>query len=677
MSELVAQQPSSGPYASIYQQLDSTRHEIRLLTLHPTTDESDRIRCSLSHAELNPENEATAPVYEALSYVWGEPIFSEPVLLNDHEFFITPSLKYALSYLRSRTEPRTLWVDAVCINQSDIEERNQQVALMREIYSRCQRDIAWIDPMIGRSFDSSQLARPTLRHEVEKAIKEGMELMQNITAKNSKTLKNLQDTDQTDGYLLQYDTQERLRAVFDAPTIWKRLWVMQELSLAPRLTLVCEDAELDWDCLSALLKDEPYFDAFHMYMSHWLLQKYSENGTFSFNYPLWEEIFVTVKLIEDQRRLFRQPGHVHSGLMDVLTRFREMESTDPRDKIFGLLGLVTEDHGIDIDYTKSVGELYQETTLALINLAANLDILCQNPFEGVSGHKALQRTEQGSPPSWVAEFDSKHKYCVAPIFAQRDIFNAGIKKCETPCQLRDGNGILALRGTILGNIKPILQDPSKVYLAKGLMDLYFDGDTILKPSEHIYAPSFNGKTVSSGETCMRAFWRTLVKDCTIPPRMRRLREKEIEVLDISNQERLRQEGHINIFSIQIASDKYDSWSVYSYDLGEGFDYSELDDGSNMTKVRDDTGMREFMFVMTENGLFVLARRHVKEGDVVVVLDGGKVPMILRKAEDVAAQEGPGDYYRIVCATYVHGFMDGEADLGVEEGWLKKQDIMLV
>ena len=168
-----------------------------------------------------------------------------------------------------------------------------------------------------------------------------------------------------------------------------------------------------------------------------------------------------------------------------------------------------------------------------------------------------------------------------------------------------------------------------------------------------------------------------MKDCTIPPRMRRLREKEIEVLDVRNQKRLKEEGDINIFSIQLTSDKYDSWSVYSYDLGEGFDYSKLDDGSNMTKVRIDTSMRKFMFVMTENGLFVLARRHVKEGDVVAVLDGGKVPMILRKAEDVAAQEGSGDFYRVVCASYVHGFMDGEAELGVEEGWLKKQDILLV
>jgi len=478
MSDHVIQQPNSRPCAVIYQQLDTSRHEIRLLTLHPTTDESEQIHCSLSHAELQSKNGSASPIYEALSYVWGEPVFSEPILLNDQEFLITPSLKYALSYLRYKTEPRVLWVDAVCINQSNIEERNQQVALMREIYSRCERDIAWIDPMIGRRFTSSQLAHPTLRHDIEEDIKEGMELMQNISAKNSKTLKDLQNMEESDGYLLNYGPQQQLRAVIDTPTIWKRLWVMQELSLAPRLTLVCKDAELDWDCLSALLKDEPYFDAFHMYRSH------------SLNHPLWGEIFVTVKLIEDQRRLFREAGQVHSGLMDVLSRFREMGSTDPRDKIFGLLGLVTEDHGINIDYTKSVTELYQETTMTLINLAGNLDILCQNPFEGIAGHKALQQVEHQNMPSWVAEFDTTHRRCVAPLFAQRDIFNAGPKDCETPCRLlgKEKN-ILALRGTILGNIKPILQNPSQEYLVKGIMDLYFDRDTVLNPSEHIYAPS--------------------------------------------------------------------------------------------------------------------------------------------------------------------------------------------
>jgi hypothetical protein len=61
--------------------------------------------------------------------------------------------------------------------------------------------------------------------------------------------------------------------------------------------------------------------------------------------------------------------------MDVLARFRGMKSTDPRDRVYSLLGLVTDDHEIDVDYTTSVRDLYRDTTISLINVAGNLDIL--------------------------------------------------------------------------------------------------------------------------------------------------------------------------------------------------------------------------------------------------------------------------------------------------------------
>jgi hypothetical protein len=61
--------------------------------------------------------------------------------------------------------------------------------------------------------------------------------------------------------------------------------------------------------------------------------------------------------------------------MDVLARFRGMESTDLRDRVYSLLGLVTDDHEIDVDYTTSVRDLYRDTTISLINVAGNLDIL--------------------------------------------------------------------------------------------------------------------------------------------------------------------------------------------------------------------------------------------------------------------------------------------------------------
>ncbi|KAF5227582.1 hypothetical protein FANTH_14731 [Fusarium anthophilum] len=652
--------------ATIYKPLDNSRQEIRLLTLLPPREEDENIHCTLSHAVLN--TSAGNPEYEALSYVWGEPNFSEPIILNDHTFFITPSLKYILSCLRQRQDdkPRVIWVDAICINQSDVEERGHQVALMREIYSNCQRDIAWLDPMIGnKDVKARELySHPDLDME-EEWVQNGMALMREIAEKNPQTLKELQDQARDGGYRLLTGSQSMLSAVFDQPTLWGRLWVMQELSLAPRLTLMSRNAELSWDVLKNLFKDEPYFDAFHMG---------SESSHSPSYYKDFSEVFVPIKLIEDQRRLMSQSKG--SKLMDVLVRFREMESTNPRDKIFGLLGLVTEDHGINVDYVTSVPELYQQATVALINLAGNLDILCQNPFERPEGPTALRcvdrkEEQQHKLLSWVAEYDGKRQQCVPMLFAQRDIFNAGIKNCETPCRLVGrGKDILVTKGTILGTVAPILQG-DKVLGAFDAMNLYLGREALEQPQEHLYAPEFGGKeTTTAGETAIRAFWRTMVKDCTLPPRMRRLRQTEIERLDVENQAELK-DGRSSLQTYRLHFGNRYSRSAFSYQPADDQDLAKLDIEGQISHHYSSSG---FMFAVTDNGLFLATRFAAKEGDVVAVLDGGKVPLALRKVESRDGVEG--GLYMVIGSTYVHGFMDGEAEVGVTEGWLEKREILI-
>ncbi|KAG8668076.1 hypothetical protein FPOAC2_10153 [Fusarium poae] len=585
-------------YKKIYTELDSQSHEIRLLNLNPATEENDRICCTLSHAELKPSNGSAPPVYEALSYVWGKPNFLELILLDDHEFFITPSLKYALSSLRSKTHARVLWVDAICINQSDIQERNQQVALMRDIYSKCQRDIAWLDPVVGVAVESDDIYKDPRLPKMEESIKKGMELMHTIIEKNHNTLGQLLDNYNDDEYVIGYDEEMCLRALFDLPFLWKRLWIMQELSLAPNLVLMCKGAELGWDSLSALLKDEPYFDAFHVWDSH------------AINLPDWSDMFVRIKLIEDQRQLFTKTGQMNSKLMDVLARFREMESSDPRDRIYSLLGLATDNHGIHADYTKTIQEVYQRTTISLINVSGNLDMLCQNPYETTGRHKALQQVENATP-SWVADFSSSHRDCAGLIFAQREIFNAGVKNCETPCQfLGPEKHILIVRGIILGTIAPILEDGGQNFSARDIFKKYFSEEAILDAKSHMYAPIFGGKTLSSGEACVRAFWRTLAKDCTEPPRMRRLRRNEIVFLDESNRESLLDDEAINVRTVWLDHDPHKSRSIFYRYMRKMLNHTGIKSNFATLPVGNPYGhyaTKDHMFAMTENGLYVLAR----------------------------------------------------------------------
>ncbi|KAM0544493.1 hypothetical protein ACHAPJ_011787 [Fusarium lateritium] len=659
----------------IYKSLDSSRQEIRLLTLHQPLDDDPTVSCTLSHVALGPATDSVVPAYEALSYVWGEPDFSAPILLNGKPFSITPSLHHILSALRLRGQTRALWVDAVCINQSDPEERKQQVALMRKIYSYCKRDIAWLDPMIGKDVKSRDIYmdKKTLADK-EGRIKEGMEFMQKIIQKDSETLKTLQDYYRESDFFLKKSDQLLMRDLFRQPTLWKRLWVMQELSLAPQVTLMCSEAELNWDSLATFFKDEPYFDAFHTLRSH-----------AQFYYHHFSDIFIPSKLIEDQRRLSSgATGERCSRLTDVLARFRAMESTDPRDKIYGLLGLVTENHSIEVDYSKSLNKVYEEVTLSLINMSGDLDVLCQSLFERRGGPRALYQVDREASqrdklPSWTVEFDLKPRDSASVLFAQRNIFNAGVKHCETPCRLvGPTKNILALKGSILGSIGPILQVEERYNRVEDVMKLYLGEDAFQRSQSQLYEPKIGSSHISTSETSFRAFWRTLVVDCIAPPRMRRLRKAEIEALDVENRNWV-SEGQFHILTYRIDDYEHYSRSAFSYDPGENFDFTEVDNAVH----RVSTGrawvghsIDDFMFATTENGLFLLARPHVQQGDVVAVLDGGKVPMVLRKSESKDDQGGL-ETFNIICPTYVHGFMDGEAEAGVAEGWLKKQDILIV
>jgi hypothetical protein len=82
--------------------------------------------------------------FEALSYIWGEPKFTNRVSLQQSHLCITTSLQDALRGLRFTSQPRTLWVDTLCINQKDNNERNTQVQMMARIYEKAIKVVIWL-----------------------------------------------------------------------------------------------------------------------------------------------------------------------------------------------------------------------------------------------------------------------------------------------------------------------------------------------------------------------------------------------------------------------------------------------------------------------------------------------------------------------------------------------------
>ena len=149
-TQLLSEQEAQIPYH--YSSFLPGDDSIRLLRLMPNRDGTAAIECQLFNYTLEP-GEGTH-LYEALSYVWGNPDKTLPIFIGDHCVKITKNLHAALLRLRNHSIERIVWVDAICINQADDREKGHQVQYMAKIYGQASRVIIWL----GEGTDDSDQA---------------------------------------------------------------------------------------------------------------------------------------------------------------------------------------------------------------------------------------------------------------------------------------------------------------------------------------------------------------------------------------------------------------------------------------------------------------------------------------------------------------------------------------
>lgn len=516
--------------STIYTALDPQLPEIRVLKLLPSASFDAPLECRLVHRPLYDDTDG----YEALSYVWGENEFTAEITLDNEPYFITPNLEMAMRYLRRPSVERTLWVDALCINQHDLVERSQQVFLMKDIYARCTVDLAWmlVTYNVPRPRYSARIA------ELHKAF----ELMKKISFKDAETLAKMRDGPShahsrntvPGAFLLSVEEQEAFIATFGYTYIWYRIWTMQELAYAPRVRLVAGPHELDWDVVAAFLGDRPYADAFHAVFGH-------RGGGRAL------DLFFSGSVrVHDQRRALCD-GNYKSTLLDVLARFQQNAATDPRDCVYGILGLVTEQHGIVVDYTESARQVFVDTAISLINAPQNLDILCQTAW------MARPRSENPHElPSWVPDFSARvysdaHR---AILFAQRGIYAAGRANLRAPCRPIH-NQFLPVKAVVLGRFRGDYTTQSSRYTLNSVKEyrkwLEDEPSNIKRRMWSVFGAPFEWLEMSglgvdildgeiqykrTGEAAVRAYWRTLVTDCSAYP-IERLTEQDILQTDVA------------------------------------------------------------------------------------------------------------------------------------------------
>ncbi|KAI8261398.1 Heterokaryon incompatibility protein 6, OR allele [Colletotrichum sp. SAR 10_98] len=286
----------------------------RLLLLKPGSAEDPfEAHLELVHIEQ-------APPYEALSYTWGKPT-EQPrdyIWLDGHPLPIKPNLEDALRSLRFPNQARRLWVDALCIDQSNLDERARQVQYMRLVYKHAARVVVWLGLKTSGTHEALQAAERIARlREYTDPARSGAD----SAPPDSDTLQALVTSMMED---IPESAMTNLDEVFQRP-YFTRCWCVQEIVASSWAIAKIEDLEMSF---------------FDLIASSLFLVQLKQEVAVNAPWELWNNILMV-----------RQPNHpVYQtevqgslgGFLHLLELTRTFQATDDRDRIFSLLGICDE-----------------------------------------------------------------------------------------------------------------------------------------------------------------------------------------------------------------------------------------------------------------------------------------------------------------------------------------------
>ena len=402
--------PSNGPRTVIgaspepfqYQPLKTG--EIRLLKLLHTDGEGPT-KCELVHTKIrkrkDSKNHPDNIPYKALSYTWGKADPRMPILINGHSVLVGFGLYVILLSLRRHPEGHTMWIDAICINQMDYEERSQQVQLMTTIYARAEMIFCWLGPGSKYSHTAIDHIGYLYNRVLEKAGKNG--------TRGSAAMATM-TTEEILGDPHDPKTGDVVKALewFTSQDWWYRTWVLQEASSLPEKILICGNDTLSWGAINnfglSMIELDSRTDFANIYT-------FSQGGI--------------TRLISFWVRRHVE-GPFRRRLLTLLQNTRKSMATDNRDKVYAILPFASDLDKNEIvpDYKKSIAEVYTDVVLWHLKKHNNLDFLgsCAHTAENVYNLPSWvpdwnDRSEQGSLPKWLpstpddSTFQSPPKRC--------------------------------------------------------------------------------------------------------------------------------------------------------------------------------------------------------------------------------------------------------------------------
>jgi hypothetical protein len=297
----------------LYSSLDLSVQEIRLLGLKYDTERS-MIEASLRSIPME-----ACPPYVAVSYTWGDSTKRKTIKINGNPINIGENLWSFLHTIRTTKtgEHHYLWIDALCINQANIHERNHQVKMMKQIYQQAMEVVIWL----GKEADNSNVA------------------MDYITNKGLSPLKS-----KANGYRRMWtDDQGKAILALCERNYWRRIWIVQEVIHARNLTVCCGQKTFPWQALENIYHNLKAIESKGYQRHH------------NFAAQVLDSVACTMVW---QRAHWRHPDTPTPTMMQLVRVFRDWRSTDIRDKVNALNGLAAPCTSIVIEYNSSVQQVF-------------------------------------------------------------------------------------------------------------------------------------------------------------------------------------------------------------------------------------------------------------------------------------------------------------------------------
>ncbi|KAK5652305.1 hypothetical protein OQA88_10653 [Cercophora sp. LCS_1] len=684
---------------TLYSPLDPARSPIRLLEIISADSDAGPVRCLLRIVSLDDK-----PTYCALSYVWGDPAKTAKILIaaesaagilsEEKAIDVTTNLEAALRHVRSQwaahrrvghdTSSFRLWADAICINQTDTKERGQQVQIMRSIYKSADLVLAWLgDQDFTLAFDGIK----AMASEMDKSManpEEGdfgkLEWM-----KRHPTLCDRNPSGSSDPYLL-HPTWKSIQGLFSSP-YWSRVWIFQEIVLANELLFVTTGSSIEWRKLELVgYHMERLQSQLHRTAStrpgwvseaSWVClttKSVAWNCTFLAG---WVRSSAWFKHLDDQ-----QPPAAEDAVAWRWARWQSMlassvrfKATDPRDYVYGLLGVSGVDIVPDYSGAKSLGDVYCEYLERWLRdhrqrptgsvTSSNYPLL----FLAYTGTGCYQVAR--GIPTWVPNFALPRGIGTATVVsclgkaADRGVFGAGNDAYPTI----QGSSLLVqglrIESVLRTSEASILKNPSDGRLLK-------------------YMASFVTRhpTYVSGIPSFQAFLRLIHQD----PLSGVDKDAILKALGFVVYLFLKCQGPHSFADTmallgvrrQDGIKALDNWFDRNFFPGTSLESFGIHGGTLSVLQRGTAGVSsaawsklamaflshaECRFFETESGYLSLAPNAIEPGDILYVLKDCNVPVILRRVPTTNGRS----YFSHVSTVFVVGLMDGEAVKFLESG----------